>query len=266
MTSPSPLDIALDPDLIAYADGCLEPEKHAAVEARLARDPEARDAVAQWRHMNNLVQDFAQTADTLPANIKIAALERELASKLKKQNLRAIMLVGGWRRVAAGLVFFVAGWGSHSVYTAGGQGFDFAALPDFVTPTLAGHTVYTLAAQTENTFAETDVAAALDWMSERMQYKIESPKLERLGYEVESARLMMAGEQPVAVFYYRDADDKRVTVSMSPTRPDQKMHALRVVNVTDGVMAYWSSGDLHYTIVANDGAGAVTSLAAAVQQ
>ena len=266
MTSTEPSDIALDPDLMAYVDGCLEPEKRAAVEARLARDAEARDAIAQWRHMNNLLNDFAQSADTLPPDLKTAALERELLSKLRKQRWRTVMLTGAWRQVAAGLVFFVAGWGSHAIYTTGSAALDIAAFPDFVTPTLAGHAAYTLAADTDSIFADADMTAALDWMSERMQYKLESPKLERLGYQVESARLMRAGDHPVAVFYYRNSEDQRVTVSISPKRGDQRSHALRVVDVDNAVMAYWSSGDLHYAIVANDKPSAVTTLAAAVEQ
>ena len=265
MTPGQHTESALDPDLMAYVDGYLEPEKHAAVEARLARDAEAREAVAQWRHMNNLVGEYACSADALPDNLRIASLERELVSKLKKRHLRAVVLGGGWRQMAAGVVLFVAGWGSHAIYTTGGAAFDVAAFPDFVSPTLAGHTVYTLAADRDMAFADGDMTAALDWMSERMQYKISSPKLERLGYRVESARLMMAADQPVAVFHYRDRDDKRVTVSISPKRAGQPLHALRVVDVDDGVMAYWSSGDLHYTVVANETPSAVTTLAAAVE-
>ena len=265
MTSPEQIDIALDPDLMAYADGCLEPEKRAAVEARLARDADARDAVAQWRHMTNLLHDYAQGADALPANLKLAALERELASGLKKQKWRAVLLTGTWRQAAAGLVLFVAGWGAHAVYSTDSTGSQIASYPDFVTPTLAGHMAYSLAADTEATLAAGDMTATLDWMSERMQYKIESPKLERLGYQVESARLMMAGAHPVAVFYYRDPEDKRVTVSITPKGAGQRAHALRVVDVNDSVMAYWSSGDMHYTIVANDTRGAITTLAAAVE-
>lgn len=265
MTSPQYSDIALDPDLMAYVDGHLEPEKHAEIEARLARDAATREAVAQWRHMNNLLNSFGQTADTLPDNLKLAALERELAAKLNKQRWRAVMLGSAWRRMAAGLVLFVAGWGSHAIYSSGITALDFVAHPDFVTPTLAGYNVHTLIADTNSTLADRDLSDIVDWISEQMQYKITSPKLERLGYQVESAQLMMAQGKPVAVFHYRNPDGKRVTVSISPKGAGQRTYPLRVVDVDNGVMAYWSSDDLHYAIVANDTRGALTTLAAAVQ-
>lgn len=266
MTSPHQTDMALDPDLMAYIDGQLDPDRMAEIEARLARDAEARDAVAQWRHMNNLLHSHGQSADDLPDNLKIAALERQLAAKLKRQHWRAVMLGSGLRRIAAGAVLFVAGWGSHALYSVGGAVLDTASHPYFVAPTLAGHTAYTLAMYRDGEVEETDIEAALDWMSAQMQLKIDNPKLERLGYEVQSARLMMVKDRPVAVFYYRNPDDQRVTVSMTPKAPEHKNHALRVVDVDNAVMAYWTSSDLHYTIVANSSRGTITTLAAAVQQ
>ncbi len=265
MTTHQETGIDLDPELMAYVDGQLSPDKVKAVEARLARDAEAREAVAQWRHFDNLLHDYAGTMDQSPANLKIAALERELAAKLKKQNRRALLIGGGWQRMAAGLVLFVAGWASHGIYTAGSDRMMANTMPYFVTPTLAGHAAHTLAAYEDTEFDGANMASALDWMSAKMQYKIESPKLDRLGYQVESARMIMVDDHPVAVFYYRNPENERVTVSLTPRHEDQSAYALRVVDVNEGVMAYWSSDALHYTIVANEPRGTITTLAAAVQ-
>lgn len=266
MTSHHETDIALDPELMAYVDGRLEPAKIAALEARLAHDCDAREAVAKWRHFDNLLNSFGRQADELPHNLKIAALERELASKLKKQHWRAVLLGTGLRRIAAGLVLFVAGWGSHAAYTTGGNMLASNSHPYFVAPTLAGHAAYKLASYQGAEFDGDNITSALDWMSQKMQHKIESPMLERLGYRVESARLIEVDDRPVAVFYYRNAENERVTVSVTPKWTEHGNYALRVVDLDDGVMAYWSSDQLHYTVVANENRGAITTLAAAVQQ
>lgn len=266
MTQPEDTDLALDPELMAYIDGQLPPEKMAAIEARLAHDPEACAAVAQLRHFDNLLYSHGRSADDMPRNLKIAALERELATRLRKAKWRGMFLRDGLRRVAAGVVLFVAGWSAHGLYTSASETLRFADNPYFIAPTLAGHAAYTLASYQQVQFSGEDIESALDWISERMQQKVDSPKLERLGYEVESARLIMDAERPVAVFFFRNPEGERVTVSMAPKWTMQRDYDLRVVDVADGVMAYWSSQDLHYTIVANDNRGAITTLAAAVQQ
>lgn len=264
MTQSDHKDPALDPDLIAYADGALEPERMAEVEARLARDPEAREAVAQWRHFDNLINTAAGAADARPANLRIAALERELAAKLQRRRLRAALFGPGIRRLAASVVIFAAGWGAHSVYDT--QTTRMAGTyPGFIQPTLSGHYAYLHNAQQRAEFSGDRMPEALDWLSEQMQMRIDSPKLERLGYQIESARLVMAGDQPLAVFYYRNAEGERVTVSMTPRHEAPPVQGLRMASFEGERVAYWSSGPLHYAVVASTSAAGLTSLAAAVE-
>ncbi len=265
MTRKEDRDPVPDTDLMAYVDGTLPPEKTAEVEARLARDAYARDAVAQWRHFDNLIHDAARTADTQPANLRIAALERELARKLQRRRRWAILTGPRLRQVAASAVIFAAGWGAHALYDRGASMMN-GAYPGFVSQTLAGHYSYTLAAHERAAFGGDQMADALAWLSEEMQQRIESPKLERLGYRVESARLMVVDEEPVAVFYYRNPEDERVTVSMTPRRATQPDYELRVARVQDERMAYWTSDRLHYTVVTSSTETPVTTLAAAVQE
>lgn len=265
MTSHDEHDPALDPDLIAYADGLLSPEDAAKVEARLAHDSQARDAVASWRHHDNLLHGFARAADDLPANLKIAQLERDLARKLQKRRLRVMFLGPGLQRFAAGLVLFVAGWWGHALYV-GPLSNMATSYPEFVGPTLAAHYSYTLAAHDPVEFDGHDIEQALVWMSDKMQQKIDSPKLERLGYQIETARLITTGDQPVAVFYYRNQDDERVTVTMTPRGMTQPRFSLRLADTDAGAMAYWSRDGLYYSVVANGNKASLMTLAAAVEQ
>ena len=265
MTKGNERDVTLDIDLMAYVDGTLPPEKMAEVEARLAHDADARDAVAQWRHFDNLIHDAARAADAQPANLRIEALERQLAQKLQRRRWRAMLLGPGLRQVAASVVIFAAGWGAHALYERTPSLLS-AAYPGFVSQTLAGHYSYTFSAQQRAEFSGEDMDEALAWLSEQMQQRIESPQLERLGYRVESARLVVFDEEPVAVFYYRNPEDERVTVSITPRRATQPDYALRVAQVQDERMAYWTSDSLHYTVVTGSTNTAVTTLAAAVQR
>lgn len=256
-------DLALDMELMDYADGTLAPEKRAELEARIARDPEAREAVALWRHHDNLIHQAARSADTLPSNLKLEKLERELARKLAQRRVRAALFGPGVRRVVASVVLFAAGWGAHSFVAAPVDG--GPAHPYFVGPTLAGHSYYLFGAAQRSDFTGDEIEVALDWMSEQMQRKIESPKLEMLGYRVEGSRVSLIDGQPVAIFYYRTPQDELVTVSMSPHGQSQPGYALQESEIDGSRMAYWTSDDLHYVIMTNDAEASLTSLAAAVR-
>ncbi len=265
MTTANNSDPTLDIDLMAYVDGTLPPEKMAEVEARLARDAEARDAVAHWRHFDNLIHDAARAADTQPANLRIEALERQLAQKLQRRRWRAMLLGPGLRQIAASVVLFAAGWGAHALYDRG-PSLTGAAYPGFVGQTLAGHYAYTHAAHQRAEFGAEDMDEALVWLSDQMQQRIDSPALERLGYQAESARLIMVDETPVAVFYYRNPEGEQVTVSITPRGAAEPDYTLRAVRVQDDRLAYWSSDRLHYTVVASGTNATITTLAAAVQR
>lgn len=264
MTRTDDRDHVSDADLMAYVDGTLPPEKMAEVEARLARDADARDAVAQWRHFDNVIHDAAQTADAQPTNLRTEALERQLLQKLRSRHRWALLTGPGLRQIAASAVIFAAGWGAHALYDRGPSMVN-GAYPGFVGSTLAGHYSYTLAAHQRAEFSGDQMEEALAWLSDEMQQRIESPKLERLGYQVDSARLVVVDDAPVAVFYYRNPDDERVTVSMTPRPAAQPEYALRVAKVQDDHMAYWSSDRLYYTVVSSAGDTPITTLAAAVQ-
>lgn len=255
--------LADDLDLMAYVDGTLPPEKMAEIEARLAHDADARDAVAQWRHHDNLIRQVACAADQQPSSFQIARLERELAAKLKTRRWRARLLVPSLQRIAASALIFAAGWAANGYFASPGSMLG-TSLPQFVDPTVRGHYAYKQAAFEHASFGADDIDGALDWMSEQMQAKIDSPRLARLGYEVESARLIIDEDIPIAVFYFRNAEDERVTVSMTPRRSDHPAYRLRVVNMADDNMAYWSGDALHYTVVANVERGQLTTIAAAV--
>jgi len=261
---PSEQNLGLDDDLMAYVDGHLPPDRMAEVEARLARDPEARAATASWRHNDNLIRQIAQTADDLPANMRLAALERELAAKLQARKRRAFVLGPALGRIAASVLIFAAGWGAHGFFGSALQiaGADY---PQFVSATMTGHQARQQAAVQQAEFRPDEMDMALDWMSAQMQRKIDSPKLERLGYEVESARLLASESGPLAIFHYRDGQGQRVTVSITPHAADQADYKLRVVRLEKDSMAYWTDAGLDYSVIGDVDLGRITTLAAAVR-
>ncbi|MCC5955597.1 MAG: anti-sigma factor [Natronohydrobacter sp.] len=258
-------DLGLDDDLMAYVDGSLSAEKMTEIEARLARDPEARAAIASWRHHDNLIRQMAQTADDLPVNMRISALERELVARLRARKRRAFLMGPALGRIAASVVLFAAGWGAHGLFGSAMQ-MTRADYPQFVSASVTGHQAIRQASLQQAEFHADDLDAALDWMSAQMQRKIDSPKLERLGYDVESARLLETETGPLAIFHFRNSDGERVTVSITPHAPDQADYKLRVVRMDKDSMAYWTDAGLDYLVIGDVDAGRITTLAAAVRE
>lgn len=264
MTRPQDDQTEPDAELMAYVDGALSPEEAARVEGRLLADHDLRLKVEAWRRQRDLVAEAARQADALPDNLRILALERELARRLQARRRRAIVLGPQLRQFAAGIAIFAAGWASHALLQTPdrllAQGY-----PGYVDMALSAHLAELHPPQAMVRFDGEDIEAALAWMSDQMQMQIESPRLDRLGYRVISARLETGGEVPVAHFVYRNAQDDPVTVSIAPHPEGKPAHKLRVARAGDHGLAYWSEGAFDYSVLAAADPALLTSLAAAVR-
>jgi anti-sigma factor RsiW len=257
------MDYASDADLLAYADGTLPAEDMARVEARLAADASAREAVMSWRHHANLLHAAGKQADSMPINLQTAALERKLAKVLKARSRRAFWLGPNVRQFAASIFIFGAGWLAHEQFTTSiGTGVDY---PLHAELGRASHFVTSYPTLASASSVPTELDATLDWISTQMQRKIDSDHLARLGYNIETAQLVESDKGPVALFQYRGPDNKRITVSMMPHSPQERIHALRILEVEDGRLAYWTADGMDYSVIGAVDAALMTTLAAAVK-
>jgi anti-sigma factor RsiW len=253
-------DLELDEDLMAYIDGRLPPDQIARVEARLATEPDARAATAAWRHHDNLIRQAAARADAQPANLRTAALERELVAKLKARQRRAWAYSPALRQMAAAVVVFAAGWLAHGVYT----GQTTAAYPGFVTASIAEHQALRQNYLVQASFTADEMDSALAWMGDQMQREIAQPKLDQFGYQVHSARLVSTDEGPLGIFYYRNDAGNLITLAITPHDTGERNYPFRMVGMNDETLAYWTEDGLDYSILANVNSAMMTSLAAAV--
>lgn len=253
-----------DPELMAYVDGALPPEEMAQVQARIMADPELRVRVDAWTRQRDLIAAAARAADERPVDLRIVALERELARRLQKRRWRMALHAPRLRQIAASLVIFAAGWGTHAMVQSSGTMLA-SAYPGYVEAALLTHSAEARPVATQVSFGSDEIEAALAWMSEQMQLQIDSPRLDRLGYQVISARLDTSGTLPVAHFIYRDTEGETVTVSVAPHPRGTPAIPLRVTRAGSQALAYWSDGAYDYSVVAATDLGMMTTLAAAVR-
>ncbi|TCO74267.1 anti-sigma factor family protein [Rhodovulum euryhalinum] len=260
----SEFDIALDPDLHAFVDGKLSPDRMAEIEARLAGDAAQRETVAGWARDRDLIREAAAAAEDRPSDLRTELLGRELARRVRAGRLRGMVMRPAVRQVAASVAIFVAGWGGHAVYVAGPPAAE--GQPRFVTQATVLHNVYDHSGVEEFEVSDDRMQATLDWVSDRMQRKIESPRLEELGLRVIGGRLVKGEDGPIAQFTYEETDTGRqITLSMMPHPEGEPFYSYAVRSVSGQPVAYWTRDGVDYAVVGENEPARLSTLASAMR-
>jgi anti-sigma factor RsiW len=244
-TRPPRPEAEFDPELMAYVDGQLGPDAAAAVEARLAADPAARDAVSAWAAQRAWIRGAAEALDTGAASLRTAALERELARALQRQGWRARLMGPGLRRIAASAVLFAAGWGGHMAWDAATDPY-----PGYVAEGLGAHDVFGRDTIRPVEFRADAADSAIDWLSAKLDRKLAHPALEPLGLELVGARLLGTREGPLAQFIYEDREGHRLSLIVAPHPEGESAAPLRYASAEGARVGYWRNTELDYAVVA----------------
>jgi len=262
MTTRTETDPAFDADLHAYVDGKLSPERAAEIEARLADDAALNDAVAAWMRDCDLIREAA--ADEYPPDLRTELLGREFGRRVRARRVRTTLMQPALRQVAASVLIFATGWAGHTLYVSGFEGSGPAEPRYVVQATLLGTALENEGVQ-EFDVSDARIQASLDWVSDQMQRKIESPKLEKLGLQVVGGRLVQGEEGPLAQFTYKTEDDHRITVSMTPHPESEPRYPYAVRSVYGEPVAYWTSDDMDFSISGEVDPKRLSTLASALR-
>lgn len=248
-TNDSARDPGLEMDLLAYADDMLPSHRIPEIEAALANDPEAREAIAAWRDQARLIRAAAAQADEFPVNLQIASLERKLARRLRASRVRAALVGPHMRSAAAAVLIFAAGWGTHAVTRPPA---DLAnGYPTYVARALGGHLLYADEAYETRRFSSAELQTAVQFISEEFGYHFQLATFDLPDYDIEMVRYMQNQDGPVALFSYRDSGGGPATLAIQPHSPDEPPHDLNIDHGLYGSIAYWSDDDVDYTIIAS---------------
>ncbi len=262
MTNPTVPDPALDPELHAYVDGKLSPERAAEIEARLADDPARRAAVAAWMRDRDLIREAA--SDEHPTDLRTELLARELGRRVRARQIRTGLRQPALKQIAASVLIFATGWGGHMLYMSDSPASGPVEPRYVVQATVLGKT---LADQGVQEFDVSDARwqASLDWVSDQMQRKIESPKLEQLGLQVVGGRLLQGENGPLAQFTYETEGDRQIIVSMTPHADHEPSYAYAVRSVYGQPVAYWTKDGMDFSITGETDMQRLSTLASALR-
>lgn len=243
-----------DFELLAWADGRLDddPARLAAVQARLARDPEAAARARAWRAQTAALRRVfgALPATPTPERHRAVLVARRaraprLATALAASALLAAGAAGGW--LAA-----------HGALTAPGADSpfldaSFAAAVDGTASGLTGQPI-----GTESLFMNAAQEAA------GPQLSLPMPDLSALGLRLTDAAMAGGPESPVVRLTYADTTGETVTVFLRP-RPHRARRSIGLAERDGLTLAHWEDGPFASALTATRPAEETRNLARAVR-
>ena len=189
-------------ELHAYVDGTLPADRIAAVEDRLASDPEAASRVAAWRAQATSIRAKWERV-----------VEEPIPDRLRLENI-ALRASGIWRKIAAAAVFAfaiggAAGWYAHEYSGFGRNEYIARAVADAA---IEAHRLYINEVR-HPIEVRANEEHLLRWLSRRVGSTVHAPDLEPEGLKLLGGRLLPGDASPTALIMYEGAGGERVTVT-----------------------------------------------------
>jgi anti-sigma factor RsiW len=195
-------------ELHAYVDGRLDAARRAAVEERLAGDPEAALRVQAWRAQREALK--ALHADVLDEAIPEHLLHAADQLQHRKRHLAQWTRWGGM--AAAVLVAFGLGWGGRMQWEASGFSPNARPVLAFAHQAAVAHAVYMPEVRHPVEVDATQQQHLVQWLSKRLNRPLKVPNLTSAGYELVGGRLLPGDGGARAQFMYQNAAGERVTL------------------------------------------------------
>lgn len=189
-----------DEDLIAYFEGTLTPDARAALETRLAADPQAQAKLADWAQQNADLRALFSATDDTPIPSRLTDTLRRAP---KRRPLRAAALVGMLALGAAG------GWLGHAARNPAPSAMALAQAA------ISAHDTYVVEVVHPIEVPATQRSHMDTWMSKRMGTRMQPPDLAAAGFVLMGGRILPSDTGPAGLYMYENADGLRITLYVS---------------------------------------------------
>ena len=201
-----------DDELHALVDGQLAPERRAAVEDALTRDPALAARVAAWRTQRDALRRLhgELLGEPVPAPL-MSALDRSQPPQARQGHWMR------WGGMAAGvLIAFAAGWLGNAQWSmhrvAAAQLARAPAMREFVHDASIAHAVYAPEKRHPVEVAASEQQHLVQWLSKRLDRPLKVPDLTAMGYTLVGGRLLPGESGARAQFMFEDAAGERITL------------------------------------------------------
>lgn len=237
-------------DLHAYADGQLDQDRRAEVEAWLAANPEAAEQVRDIRMQMQAMHAAYDPVlnEPVPVRLTNAAAPRKWPAG-----------------IAAGVAWLtcgiVAGWFAHVAI-------DERTVPtrDFARNALAAHVLYAVEQRHPVEVPAAQEAHLVAWLSRRLQAPIRAPDLNPQGFSLLGGRLIPGDAGPLAQLMYESGTSERLTLTVSKAVSGQPETGFRLMEKDGASAFYWVDRDYGYALSGSVGRDRLLAVTNAVHR
>ncbi|HUN42500.1 MAG TPA: anti-sigma factor [Acetobacteraceae bacterium] len=245
-----------EPDLHAYIDGELPPDRAADIARLLQEQPETAERVGIYLAQRDALRSgLASIAgEPLPPGLDLQAM---VAARLGERRVR-------WRAAAAVLLAFLVGgaggWALHDRLL--GPPSDLTML---AREAIANHVVYAADRRRPTELGAQQRQDLARWVSNRLKHTVAPPDMGSTGFHYMGGRLAATPQGPAGLFMYQDESGQRMSVFVLPM-PDAADTAAHMVRVEGIEGCVWIDKGVGYTVVAPVSPAELHSLAEHVRQ
>jgi anti-sigma factor RsiW len=227
-------------ELQAYADGRLEPERLAAVDAWLAARPEEAERIADYRKL----------AEALRAAYDPFFTESVPQRFMRpRARWRRYAVAAGW--VALGLlVGTLVGWQLHEARPTPPAVADAGSV--MARRAAIAHATYSPEVRHPVEVGADQEAHLTAWLSKRLGAQVRAPNLDEAGYSLVGGRLLPGDNGPVAHFMYQSSQGTRVTLYVRTEATSNRETAFRYVREGNVRVFYWVDRKMGYALSSGD--------------
>jgi anti-sigma factor RsiW len=252
-------------ELHAFVDGRLDAAAHAAVQARLAREPETAAQVWAWIDQRAALSGLHDELLREPVPPSLVAAAQQLHHRSSR--------LGQWQRwggmAASLLLAFGIGWGGHAQWrTAQDSSMARAPAKAFAREAVIAHAVYSPEVRHPVEVDAKQQDHLVQWLSKRLNRPLKVPNLGPEGYTLVGGRLLPGNGGARAQFMYQNAAGQRLTLYVGAIDPGKKDASQETSFrfVEDGAVHgfYWVDQGFGYALSGELPRGALQDVATAV--
>lgn len=202
-------------EIHALVDDQLTPDALAALQERLARDPQALATLEKWKRQRDALRGLHQDVldETVPATLVTAAQQTTTSQQEMDQWWR-------WGGRAAGLMLaFGIGWFSNNTWQTERLGnaptatlVNSKIAPEFAREASIAHAVFSPEVRHPVEVAAADQVHLVQWLSKRLGRQLKIPSLTEQGYELVGGRLLPGDAGVRAQFMFQNPAGVRLTL------------------------------------------------------